>query len=221
VGSSIEAGGVIALTAKQLEIYGTIITDIGQVDTTTGTSGGSIMINTSSWDGDGTISAVGMAGSLYGGGGGRIAAYFTTSNFKGQIQCYSYPPVDASNYVYGGPGTIFTKNLSTGYTKLSIDNGGNGQTNIENNSTGAVAWLTEDGVSQFTFDEVQLNGRGALAINATNTGTENVSMRDIHSITTPRDLQVYLILHIYNSALETSREIIPEHSTCGEDKSCT
>lgn len=119
----------------------------------------------------GALRLPGFNGKVYhggGGAGGRIAIYFTESIFNGSITSvggsggFSDP---------GGPGTIFMKNETSGFKKLSLDNGLSlAQTAEITNmaeTSGTVAWLTEANTTLFEFDEIQITGNSALAIEPT------------------------------------------------------
>ncbi|MEA3506808.1 MAG: hypothetical protein U9R36_04900, partial [Elusimicrobiota bacterium] len=115
-----------------------------------GGSGGSIWIETGEITGAGDITAVGGDTSVGGaGGGGRIALYYTTNSFTGQVSANGG---NGYSNREGGAGTIFLKDGATGSSKLLIDNAGrNGQT------TPLV-----DG--EYGFDDVAVSNYGKLVV---------------------------------------------------------
>lgn len=137
-----------------------------------GGSGGSIRIQTTNWQGTGTISAAGGRGNSYNsqtggsGGGGRIAVYFTSNTFGGTITAARGL---GTSQAFGGPGTIFTQDQSSGRRKLIINNIVNNVPNPNYVTTitdyritrGSVAWLV-DPVSEHTFDEISIGGLAQL-----------------------------------------------------------
>lgn len=165
------------------------------VDGTTGAgggagagSGGSIWITTSLFYGSGTISSHGGLGTsdgcLGGGGaGGRIAVYFDFNQFNGTIAAVGGH--NSGSFAGGAglnallcllkpnivTGTIYLKSSGDAYGKLYVNNGGNAITTTSAPSPvrgiGSITWITESGVSNFTFDSVTITGNGELAINPT------------------------------------------------------
>lgn len=57
-----------------------------------------------------------VGGSTGGGAGGRLAVYYTSSEFTGQFQAYGGPSFTG----YGGAGTVYVDTGSK--TKLIVDN---------------------------------------------------------------------------------------------------
>lgn len=118
--------------------------------------------------GDGVITANGATGFGAGSGsGGRIAVHCSTSSFSGTITAFG-----GREYL-GGPGTVFFRNITSGFTTLTINNNNTGNITGEyipmvitsvQNVTGEIAWLTEAGVSQINISEVILKNYGSLAI---------------------------------------------------------
>lgn len=137
-----------------------------------GGSGGSILIYTNTFSGSGTISANGGTGSsgssgcsVQGGGGsgGRIAVHFYQSNFTGAMT--SFGGLGYSN-AYGGPGTVFTKDYTAGYTTLAVSNNNFPMFTTTITSMpatmGSVAWITETDVIIHRIDEIRIGGQAGL-----------------------------------------------------------
>src|SRR5205823_14900079 len=59
-----------------------------------------------------------------GGGGGRIAIYYNTNLFSGQISAYG-----GAGFVPGGAGTIYKRRIGERVGQLLVDNGGRFGTN--------------------------------------------------------------------------------------------
>lgn len=158
-----------------------------------GGAGGSVLIRTGVFSGEGTISANGGAGGSFnhyglyggGGGGGRIAVYFTDSSFSGSMQAFGgQNDLTYSYFCPGGPGifllphflftgiyvlftgTIYTMNTTSGYSMLTVDGGGFGQFGPPGptiSTTYSGAWLT-DSALVYNFSEVVIKRQGTLAI---------------------------------------------------------
>jgi hypothetical protein len=104
-----------------------------------GGSGGSIWISTTAISGTGSITAnggdstlVNFAGPQYGGGGGRIAVYYTSGGLSGN---FAYPLTLLGNILTkggmsnpgcaAGAGTVYLKSSTQSYGDLIMDNRGN------------------------------------------------------------------------------------------------
>lgn len=75
-----------------------------------GGAGGSIWLDVGSLAGSGMISANGAGSDQHGaGGGGRIAIYYATNAFTGNVRAYGGTPGDWTNHKTGGAGTIYWK----------------------------------------------------------------------------------------------------------------
>ena len=120
-----------------------------------GGSGGSIYIITNNLIGSGLIRANGGdsgKNSYYGGGGGaggRIAVYYQTSGFSGEITTFGGLGIQS-----GGAGTIFLKSANQEHGDLIIDN---------NNYSGATTFLDE---TDNTFDNLKLINGAYLILTA-------------------------------------------------------
>ena len=151
-----------------------------------GGSGGSVLIETGSFDGSGVILANGGAGGDNGGGGGsggRIALHYNLSFFSGTIFSYG----GFSNIEVGAAGTIYKKNKVTGFSVLEVDNQGKraSKEEIDNyfdlRSDSARTWLISSSTAMVSvalddmslgatvyqglvIDEVRLGGSAHLAI---------------------------------------------------------
>ncbi|MCK9555386.1 Ig-like domain-containing protein [bacterium] len=117
-GGSATGGGAIKLTASgTITLNGTINADAQNStgDWQSGAAGGSIWLDTPTLTGSGTITAIGgqegnWQSGCGGGGGGRIAVYYTTNNFTGTITARGgYSATGSSNTEFGGAGTIYLK----------------------------------------------------------------------------------------------------------------
>ena len=164
-------GGVIKITAGELQIDGDIECKGGLYEKGInhgGGSGGSVYINTTTFQGDGVIDVSGGPGNGYGGGGsgGRIAVYYHLSSFTGQLKAFG----GSSLHEAGAAGTIYQKDYRQNLQYLLVTN--NNQkprtslVNFANPRKGnARTWLpslTND--TQYNFDEVTLAGGSHLAI---------------------------------------------------------
>lgn len=122
-------GGIGQLNVGEtLEVDGSILANglAATNDHSGGGAGGSIRITATTIAGAGTISASGGGGDTPnggGGGGGRIAIYFGTDNFTGNISTFG-----GSGANYGGAGTIYLQ-TSTNAGQLIIANSGQRGTN--------------------------------------------------------------------------------------------
>nr|XP_054759184.1 uncharacterized protein LOC129265193 [Lytechinus pictus] len=106
-------GGRLFLSAnRSLHIDGTLDVSggAGTSPNAGGGSGGSIWIETETFNGDGSINALGGDGEGSGGGGGaggRGAVYFTYNHFSGSFVAAG----GVSSYEPGGPGTVYLHKL--------------------------------------------------------------------------------------------------------------
>lgn len=174
---------MVKITTDNLILNGKVLADgVYGNSGSGGGSGGAILIQTSSFEGNGSISANGGAGhrlvsrTNFGtntflggaGSGGRIAVYFTNNTFNGSITSQG----GVANEAYsGGPGTVFMKDAVSGFSKLIVDNGGLAiyiqEISSMDATRGTIAWLTEENVVSFEFDEVIISGNAGLAIEPT------------------------------------------------------
>jgi hypothetical protein len=159
------AGGAIKIVAGWVLVNGTISANGGDTYPTgasaygTGSSGGSILINTDNFDGNGLIRANGGAasGGHYfgrGGSGGRIALYYNGGDFpftsKDNVQAFGgYGP----NYGYAGAGTV--------YIDAKNDLLPNGSLYINNNSHNGLEAAVM-GAGPYRFDFISLKEYGHL-----------------------------------------------------------
>jgi hypothetical protein len=121
-------GGVIRLTANELENNGIIQADGGGTGYGAG-AGGSIKINVNNLKGTGEIHANGGNSSTYGaGGGGRVAVYYEDAAL------YDLTKITAYGGVYTG-GTDLNKNGGAGTKYLKVKTQPNGELIIDNNNT--------------------------------------------------------------------------------------
>lgn len=170
-------GGAVRIVATSTTVMGNVSSNgaIGVLQSGGG-SGGSILIQTRDWNGNGRLTANGGSASRTtaspysyggGGGGGRIAVHYSQGTFSGSMQAIggSFEFSAAS----GGPGTIFVQD-GAGYRKLFVNNAGltaNTEIlpldNTHRLTRGSVAWLTND-TATFEFDEINLTGNARLAV---------------------------------------------------------
>ena len=126
-------GGVVHLAVGgALAVNGTISANGASDSSTHGGcgSGGSILITANALHGTGTISASGGSGpddcDGGAGGGGRIALYYTTTdfNFTNHVFARGGGPFDCPNRLWGGAGTIYFQSTTQSVGNLIVDNGG-------------------------------------------------------------------------------------------------
>jgi hypothetical protein len=122
-------------------------------------SGGSILLETGSLAGSGTISVNG-GGTRYGGGGGRAAVILTGSSadFTGWAGTISAHGLGRS-----GAGTVYLR-TAAGYDTLVIDNN-----NLNAWAGGTTLMTTDPAVDLNAFDEIVIRKRGILGIASTTT----------------------------------------------------
>lgn len=176
---------MVTITATRIELNGTISSSgmTGEGYGGAGGSGGSILIQTESLHGHGTITTNGGTGLYstprdnYGGGGsgGRIAIYYSSYSFNGPVSSFG-----GIGYSNGGPGTIFLKNTATGFRKLIVANAGRinaaiGATSFETNQ-GSVAWLLDENINEFDFEEVLISGGAHVAFGINKLNISSVSL---------------------------------------------
>jgi hypothetical protein len=77
-----------------------------------------------------------------GGGGGRIAVYYVEDSYLGGLQTMTMNAYGGSGYFYGGPGTIYFKNLATLVDNLIFDQNTGGNTIVKLTGNNTVANLT-------------------------------------------------------------------------------
>ena len=183
-------GGVLVMKARGKMIHDGEITvngkDAVKNSGNGGGSGGSVFIETESFDGSGVIRAHGGAGGDSGGGGGsggRIAVYYNSSFFSGSMSAYG----GSSNSEAGAAGTIYKKNEVTDFSVLEVYNQGKPASKEEIGSysdlrsDSARTWLISSSNSLVSvalddvnlgatvyqglvIDEVRLGGSAHLAI---------------------------------------------------------
>ncbi|MDD5643966.1 MAG: Ig-like domain-containing protein [bacterium] len=124
-----EGGGAIKFNvAGTLTVNGYISACAGNVTSqqdVSGGAGGSIWIITDTLAGSGTIRANGGYGGYYSGSGsgGRVAVYYTTDSFSGDITAYGGKNSSVYSATYtGGAGTIYKKQAAQSNFDLIIDN---------------------------------------------------------------------------------------------------
>ncbi|MFA6006314.1 MAG: peptidoglycan-binding domain-containing protein [Candidatus Paceibacterota bacterium] len=132
-------GGLISLTISGTATIGGTISANGSnavggqfSQTGGGGAGGSILINTGTLNGAGTITANGGVGSSNnssgGGGGGRIAIRYTTNNMFTSSNFDTYVKAYGGTHYSGGQdagaGTIFTKSAAETYGEIFVANNG-------------------------------------------------------------------------------------------------
>ncbi|MFZ6029544.1 MAG: carboxypeptidase regulatory-like domain-containing protein [Chloroflexota bacterium] len=148
-------GGAIRLVISEtlqldgnLSANGTVAAYIGG-----GGAGGSLWITTAAWAGSGTIRANGgpayTDSSGYGGGsGGRIAIYYANDSFSGTVEALgSLVGADGSS------GTVYLEDTAGGTSKLLVDG---------NNADARSTTVTEPGVQNWHFDEIELRRKANL-----------------------------------------------------------
>lgn len=183
-------GGVLHIIAREKMIHDGQITVNGKDAVKNsdygGGSGGSVFIEAGGFDGSGVIQVKGGAGGDNGGGGGsggRFAVHYNSSFFSGTISAYG----GSSSIETGAAGTIYKKNVQTGFSVLEVYNLGKKPSKEEIDdytdlrSDSARTWLTlstgslvpvvlDDVVLEaaiyegITIDEVKLGGSAHLAI---------------------------------------------------------
>lgn len=135
-------------------------------DGASGGSGGSILIFTEQWKGNGTIasnggSIVSRSSTGSGGSGGRVAIYFSNkTSFGGAVTAFGGRGARS-----GGPGTILAS--TRGYQGLFISNANNSISTNEidtvANTRGSIAWLDNE-TRRHRFFEVRLTRKAGLAL---------------------------------------------------------
>lgn len=168
-------GGVVNITGNTVQIIGILSCNgnPGNGNGASGGSGGSIYISANSIQGPGVVSSTGGTATeqgynLGGGGsGGRIAIYYTTYSFTGDIFAFggggSFP---------GGPGTIL-KASSNNIKILSVDNQNQAPSLYVQNfyfantsaSIGLDAWIIGESI---TLSEILLQNSGGLGLYSPN-----------------------------------------------------
>lgn len=167
---SSSGGGIIKLTSLiSLNVDG-IITVEGEHSkraSSGGASGGSILLKTQTFSGNGKITATGGNGNRFGGGagGGRISVSFYNRTFSGSLLAYG----GTSTFGVGGAGTVYTKDFLKNKTHLLVDNNNLGKslsddiTDIKKDS--GRTWVTpEPGTSKISFSDVEIRGHSHLAV---------------------------------------------------------
>ncbi len=149
-------GGVIQVTAASAQIDGAILAN-GVQNNTSG-SGGSILLDTGTLSGTGSIAAGGTWGGNYtsSGGGGRVAVYYDDlSGFDATK--IAAPAGPNSNGPNGGSlGTVFLKKHSEATGQLRIDSHGA--------APNLPTPLGLPGDSDFRVDNLVVSGTGAMAV---------------------------------------------------------
>ena len=116
-----DGGGRVKLTASAITVDGAISANgnLGNMWNSGSGSGGSVLLNVGTLSGVGTVQANG-GGYEVGGGGGRVAVYYTTLNLPAsQIQALG----GNGGTSKGGHGTIYLKNPMQLNGELVIDGG--------------------------------------------------------------------------------------------------
>jgi len=114
-------GGAIRIVAGgTLQLDGSLIADAVRTSNSAG-AGGSIWVDCDVLSGNGIVRANGANGNSIGGagGGGRIAIYYDSSSFAGQISARS-----SLVGIPAGAGSVYTKQQSAPLALLVYDNGG-------------------------------------------------------------------------------------------------
>ena len=180
-------GGAIHLTvAGTLSLAGKISSDGARsvLGSPNGAgSGGSVWLTVGTLAGNGLISANGGTADTFaggGGGGGRIAVYFDTNLFTGNMLAHG-----GMGAGVGGPGTVYVETNRSPFGQLTIDNGGlPGPTAlfsglsaadltisggaIVTNFTSATDFLRNLVISSKSFFAVSPLSSATIGINATN-----------------------------------------------------
>ncbi|MBP9761081.1 MAG: peptidoglycan-binding protein [Candidatus Magasanikbacteria bacterium] len=152
-------GGVVRISATNIDVSGNIIANGGN-GSQTGGAGGTVYLNASgTLSGAGSITANGggATGTSYtGGGGGRIALLYGDSTHSGSVTAYGYQSDGALED--GSAGTIFRKDSADTSGYLTIDN----------NAYPDANFATEiDSTNDVAFDGVTVTDYGRLMIEST------------------------------------------------------
>ena len=161
-------GGAIRLIASR-SIFVAASGVVSADGAAAGGAGGSIWITTDSLQGTGAIHANGGNGNpntscipgfcfyRFTGAGGRIAVYAANNPFAGSIEARGGALAPALPLLtpVGGAGTIYLRNTLTDSDQLIVDNGG---------ISGRRAVITDPPATHWTFDRVELRGRGDLEL---------------------------------------------------------
>ncbi|MEK9179400.1 MAG: hypothetical protein AAB893_02940, partial [Patescibacteria group bacterium] len=165
-------GPVRAAGAVSFNVSGNLIVD-GMINasagksTVGGSSGGSILINTTTLSGSGTINATGggaTTGTDGSGAGGMITVYSVTNSFTGKLSATG--GVSASGTSSGAAGTIYTKTSSQSYGELTIE--GNNVSEMDSTLLNATIGLPAnlDNLTIANGSQVVLNS-SSLTVNNT------------------------------------------------------
>jgi len=123
--SRCRGGGAIELNVSGIFTLDGLVTVDGQTNAQAGGAGGSILIQTTTLSGTGSIAAKGgnaVESSYGGGGGGRIAVYASINGFSGQYSAFGGQAVDSN---HGGAGTVYLDFDDSPDTPITFDNNGN------------------------------------------------------------------------------------------------
>lgn len=128
-----------------------------------GGAGGSLWIETGTLAGAGTIRANGGAAQSNGaGGGGRVAVYYTTKTFTGSMQAYGGYSASYSPTKYGGAGTVYDKNLTSGVINITIAN----NPALSSTAYTSIARTPFSDVSSLTYDNILIKDSTTLEVPA-------------------------------------------------------
>ena len=157
-------GGTVYIISAELIVDGEVSASAGDGMSShkSGGSGGSILIQTTGFEGYGLLSANGGDGSGNGGGGsgGRIAVYTNiTSEYGGEYSTLGGKAYrDSSLPAGGGSGTVFLQELRNGlpFKRLFVDN--------QNRIITQYVALNETDPRVYEFDEVHLPRKSSIHI---------------------------------------------------------
>jgi hypothetical protein len=125
-------GGAVKITAQTITNHGTIAADGGdRLNTPEWTSanacgsGGSVLLYTTTWGGNGLVSAKGGSGASGSGGGGRVALYYTQGSPNAALfSVCGGRDTSQTNYPIAGHGTIYWKQDAQSFGVILADNAG-------------------------------------------------------------------------------------------------
>jgi hypothetical protein len=145
-------GSAIKIIAESFELNGLL--NANGNPGPAGGAGGSIWLQVGSLSGAGEIRANGGSAEISdngGGAGGRVALYVESNSFTGSVEAVG--GLGNSNGGDGGPGTIYWRDISSGETRLVIDNG---------DRDGPPAVITDPEATDWGFDQIELINHGHL-----------------------------------------------------------
>ncbi|XP_077861760.1 LOW QUALITY PROTEIN: uncharacterized protein LOC100369350 [Saccoglossus kowalevskii] len=171
-------GGVISITALDIEIYGSLKANGGDAMSVSsgGGGGGGVYTESVNFRGYGLITVNGGSvpeGGNYaggGGGGGRMALNYINNYFTGHLQAYG----GRSLHEVGGAGTIILHNTQGLNTSLYVDNNNIGRPlneaidyiSLVGRHRGSVScrtWVVDQPGYEFLFDTMFVTGQAELA----------------------------------------------------------